>query len=248
VTNKEKQERANLARWLRENGVAINVDDSWQDCVLRMRQVGRPSDSSVFDLGNGAAGFVINLNIQIIRSNLQILDIYLDPPWSDVSILLLTDPVERVAGYTDYRFCGRKIFEFERALVLNHRLIRPDLFPRGACFQGLLLFTGIEAIPDSFVHDGNLLATVTFVDQFNSSYRFQVNLWIDRRHKWRPEERARSSRPSLFSQRDSSPVYSTSNVHKVEVGVVGGGITQWRHVHMETWTLKPRIQPEKSKG
>jgi len=206
VTNEEKRRKASIARRLRENGVLISVDDSWQDSVLRMRQVGMPWDSRAFDLGNGGAGYSINVNTYIRSNNMTMSYIYLDVPWQDPSIALLCDPVEIGACYRNYRFYGRNPFEVGRARVLNHRIVRPELFCRGTAFQGLLLWSGLGEIPDAFEHAGVLPATVTVYDQFDDAYAFEFNLRIDRRNKRRPEKHARSSRPSLFSQRDYVPV------------------------------------------
>jgi hypothetical protein len=217
----EKQESAALARRLCASGVPLSVDDAWQQNILRMRQIGRPSDSRAFDLGTGATGYIINVNIQIDSSNLSISDIYLELPWEDLSISLLPDPVGIAAGYRDYRFYGKKFsfIEIGRTEVLNHELIRPKLFRSGTKFQGSVLWSGMASIPNAFVHGGISPARVIIFDQFDESYAFQVSLWIDRRHKWSPKKHDRNSRPSLFSQRDFSPVYSRSEVDTVEVAV-----------------------------
>ncbi len=215
-----------LVRRLRANGVPLSVDDAQRHDPLRMRQIGRSSGSRAFDLGTGATGYIIMFNIQIDSSNLSISDLYLELPWEDLSISLVPDLVGIAAGYLDYRFYGKKIFEFERAEVLNHQLIAPGLFSRTAPFQGLLLWSGMEAIPDAFVHGGNLPATVTFVDQFYHPYAFRVGLSIDCRQKCLPKKHERSVRPSLFSQPDPSPVLTPSRLNKAEVGAVGGRIAQ----------------------
>jgi hypothetical protein len=234
----EKQEGADLARRLHASGVPLSADDTWQQSVLRVQQIGDRWENRAFDQGNGATGYVIKVNVQV-SAHLQIVGIFLDPSWSDVTISLLADPVERVAGYLDYRFYGKKIFEFERAQVLNHQLIRPELFSRTAPFQGLLLWSGMEAIPDAFVHGGNLPATVTFVDQFYHPYAFRVDLSIDRRYKCSSKKHERSARPSLFSQPDPPPVHSPSRVNKAEVGVVGGRITRSRDGHVDANAADP---------
>jgi hypothetical protein len=135
---------------------------------------------------------------------------------------LLPDPVGIAAHYSDYRFYGKKFsffLEIERTAVQTHLLIGPQLFRPGAKFQGSVPWSGMESIPNAFVHGGISPARVIIFDQFDDPYAFQVSLWIDRRRKWSPEKHERNSRPSLFSQRDPSPVYSRTEVDKVEVAV-----------------------------
>jgi hypothetical protein len=212
MTNKEKQDRAKLGRWLRENGVSIEVDDSWQDSIVQMRQLGRQSDSQALDLGNGATGYVIMCNILLKTNSILIVYIDIECPWSDGNISLIPDPIEIARGYSDYRLYGRRIVEIEREHVLNHVLVRNKLFRRGAAFQGLILWTGIESIPSSFVHGDIVPATVAIYDQFETCYRFQFSLWIDRRRRCSTEKQVRYSKPSLLSQRDPSVPLSAFDV------------------------------------
>jgi hypothetical protein len=210
MTNKKMQEKADLLRRLRENGVALSGDSIQQKEVLLMRQIGGPGESRAFDQGTGGTGYILTCNILVLSDNLAIKGIFLEPVYGGQSITLLTDPVERAAGFSGYRFCGRNgkiLSEIDRAEVLNHRLIRPSgLLSRGAPLQGFLLWFGMEEMPDAFKHGGELPATVTFVDQFDTLYPFQVNLKIDRRNKWSPAKRTENSRGSLFSKKDPVPM------------------------------------------
>jgi hypothetical protein len=205
VINKEKLERAALARRLRDSGVQIMVDDSWKDSVLRLRQIGLPSDSRAFDIGTGETVYIIKVFIQIVSISFSISSISLELPWRDDSIALLTDPLERAAGYCDYRFYGRRILEIERSQVLNHKLVCPGLFSRRAPFEGVLLWSGIEEIPNAFVQGGNVPATMIVYDQFDDSYPFQVSLRLDRRKKWIAGKQIKRTRGSLFPKRDLGP-------------------------------------------
>jgi hypothetical protein len=204
VTNKERQERAIRARRLCGNGVAIKVEDPWQDSVLRIRQVGMPEDSRAFDLGGGS-GFSINLNIIVTNNNISISSIALNPIWEDPSIALFCDPEEIGARFSNYCFIGKKPIEFERGTVLNHRLIRPELFRAPARFQGLLLFTGLEPIPKAFAHGSVVAATLVVYDQFDVRYPFQFKLWVDRSNSWTPVKRTKNSRAPLLSKPDLFP-------------------------------------------
>jgi hypothetical protein len=208
MTNKEMQEKVNLLRRLQENGVPLGGGSVRQKEVLLMRQVGAPWETRAFDLGNGAVGYIANTCVEILISTLTISDIYLRVPWSDNTISLLVDPVERVAGYTDYRFYGKKgkiLFGIEREQVLNHRLIRPGLLSRRIPFQGVLLWTGMESIPDAFQNGGSARATIVVYDQVDNPYPFQFNLAIDRRYKLSSVARTRNSRGRLFAKPDLFP-------------------------------------------
>ena len=84
--------------------------------------------------------------------------------------------------------------------MLNHRLIRTQLFRRGASFQGLLLWTGMESIPSAFAHGGNSPATVIVFDQFDTDYSFKVTLGIDRHHRWVANKDSKPLRVPIFAK------------------------------------------------
>jgi hypothetical protein len=207
VTTQSKQERATLLHRLRVNGVPLAGDSIQLNNVLSLRQIGSQSDSRAFDLGIEATGYSILVNISITSNNLSIKQIWLEPLWKDISIDLLPDPLEIQDWNPNYRFAGRrKTFEIDREQVINHMLIQPHPFSGGTRFQGLLLWGGMEPIPDTFEHNDVLPATVIVVDQFGCSYPFEVAFWIDRTKRRKRESRTGNSRSSLFSQRDPSPV------------------------------------------
>jgi hypothetical protein len=211
MTNGEKQEQAKLARRLHENGVLINCNNIYIKSKLIMRQIGEPSDSRAIDLGNRTTGFIIKVNMHVLSSNMAIEDIYLEVPWRDYSVRLLSDPVEIGAGYCNYRFFGSHPFELERGQVLNHRAVRTKPFRPGTALQGLILWSGLEEIPDAFEHGGSLPARVTVFDQFGDEFAYEFNLWIDRRNKWLPAKRPKRLRVPLFAKKDAMPKAITIN-------------------------------------
>jgi hypothetical protein len=93
----------------------------------------------------------------------------------------------------------RNIRQWKEARLAMPGEYRPaELFPRGAAFQGLIVWRGMESIPDEFAHGNILPATVVVYDQFNDAYPFQVSLWTDRRRVWSPEKCKRNSRAPLL--------------------------------------------------
>jgi hypothetical protein len=197
----ERQKKATIARRLYENGVQIEVDDAWRDRALCVRQIGESSNSYVFDLGNGATGFTIDVNIEIMKNNLIINGMGLEAPWADPSITLLADPAENAPHYQHYKFCQSYPIKFGRQQVLNHQLGDPKACRPRKPLQGLLLWSGMQEIPDAFRHAGDLPVTVFIYDQFYVEYSFNFNLWIDRTHKWSPANRRKNLRQPLFSKK-----------------------------------------------
>jgi hypothetical protein len=177
------------------------VDESWKQDKLQLSQVGDPSDSCAFDLGNRAAGFIVHANFRTFSKNIAVEDIYLNVPWGDSSLALLGDPIEIAAPYSNYWFFGSQPFEIGREQVLNHQVVRPRPFGPGTVLQGLFLWYGLEEIPDEFTHNGDLPVGVIICDQFGDEYSFEFNLWIDRRNKRSLQKRPKRSREPLFKDK-----------------------------------------------
>jgi hypothetical protein len=100
-----------------------------------------------------------------------------------------------------YRFFGNQPLEFERNLVLNHRLKVTQPFSAGESAEGFLLGLGSEPIPEEFSQGRMIPAFVAIYDQFARKCRVLVQLWADRNTRnTRPAGARRKGR--LFDKRD----------------------------------------------
>ena len=62
MTSGKRQQNSTLARRLLQDGVRLSVDGPWLYNPLRIRQIGRQSDGSAFDLGSGTTEYIVNCN------------------------------------------------------------------------------------------------------------------------------------------------------------------------------------------
>ena len=117
------------ARRLRAAGCQIHIPEDDGDARhipsegLRVYQTGGVIESSAFDWGGGT-GYKIYLVITSGIAGLAVSHFELMLPWTKEGSLVqwLEDPVVTDGPSRCYRFGGNETLEFERSLVLNHRL------------------------------------------------------------------------------------------------------------------------------
>jgi hypothetical protein len=83
-----------------------------------------------------------------------------------------------------YRFFGNQTLEFERNLVLNHRLKMTQRFSAGESAEGFLLGLGSEPIPEEHPHGKMIPAFVFIYDQFARMCRVPVKLGRSKHEKY----------------------------------------------------------------
>jgi hypothetical protein len=119
----------------------------------------------------------------VVTSNIPgfaVSHIELELPWQQTYFYWLEDPRVIDGPSRCYRFFGNQSLEFERDLVLNHRLKVTQPFSAGESAEGFLLGLGFEPIPEVFTQGKMILAFVVIYDQFARKCRVPVKLWADR--------------------------------------------------------------------
>jgi hypothetical protein len=174
-----------FARRIRRAGRPIHIpeDDGETRSVpsdaLRVRQTGGIIESSAFEWGAGT-GFKIHLVVTSNISGFAVSYIELEVPWKQTYFHWLEDPVVIDGPSRCYRFVGNQTLEFERNLVLNHRLKWTQRFSAGESAEGFLLGLGSEPIPEEHPHGKMIPAFVVIYDQFERRCQVPVKLWADR--------------------------------------------------------------------
>jgi hypothetical protein len=205
----KKKEVGNLflARRIRAAGCSIPIaeDDGEPRYIpshgLRVYQTGGVIESTAFDWGLGT-GIKINL---IITSNISMFAIShfeLKLPWEHDYIQWLEDPLVIDGPSKQYRFCGNDVLEFERNLVINHRLDVTRPFASGESAKGFLLGLGYDSIPAEFAHGAMIPAFLVIWDQHGRESQYPIKLWADRSQKnlRRPRSRRKGG---LLDKRDT---------------------------------------------
>jgi hypothetical protein len=168
-----KKQRGNLflARRIRAAGCSISIaeDDGDPRYIpsggLRVYQTGGVIESTAFDWGLGT-GIKIYLVIGSNISMLAISHFELELPWKHDYIQWLDDPLVIDGLAKQYRFCGNDVLEFERSLVINHRLDVTRPFASSESVKGFLLGFGYDSIPAEFQHGAMIPAFLVIWDQY----------------------------------------------------------------------------------
>ena len=196
------------ARRIRSAGRAIHIPEDDGEVryipsyALRVYQTGAIIESTAFDFGAGT-GFTINLVVTSRVSGFAVSYIELELPWKHTQVQWLEDPKVIDGQSRCYRFFGNQTHEFERNLVLNHRLKRTQPFSAGESAEGLLLGFGSEPIPEEHPHGQMIPAFVIIYDQFARMCRVPVKLWADRSTRnIRPAGWGARRKKGLFDERD----------------------------------------------
>jgi len=134
-------------------------------------------------------------------SGFAVSHIELELPWEHTHVQWLEDPKVIDGPSRCYRFFGNQTLEFERNLVLNHRLKMRQRFSAGESAEGFLLGLGSEPIPEEHPHGKMIPAFVVIYDQFARMCRVPVKLWADRTARNTRTASARRKR-GLFAKRD----------------------------------------------
>jgi hypothetical protein len=196
------------ARRIRNAGRPIHIpaDDGETRCIpsedLLVRQTGGLIESSAFEWGAGA-GFKINLVVTSKVSAFAVSHIELELPWKQTYFYWLEDPLVTDGRSKCYRFGGSGGLEFERDLVINHRLEVTRPFSAGESAKGFLLGFGHDSIPEDFSQGKMIGAFLVLYDQFARPYRAPVALWADRTTRnLRPRRSGVRRKGGLLDKRD----------------------------------------------
>jgi len=174
-----------FARRIRRAGRPIHIPEDDGEVryipsyALRIYQTGAIIESTAFDLGAGT-GFKINLVVTSRVSGFAVSHIELQLPWEQALVQWLEDPKVIDGPSSCYHFFGNTTLEFDRNLVLNHRLQLTQRFSAGESAEGFLLGLGSEPIPEEYHHGKMIPAFVVIYDQFARMCQVTIQLWADR--------------------------------------------------------------------
>jgi hypothetical protein len=211
MKNKSDINHLALARRIRAAGVPVFIEQddgearSIPSDALQVRQTGGQIESSVFDWGGGT-GIKIYLVITSKVSGLAVSHIELELPWKQTCFYWLEDPFVIDGPSPRYRFVGNQVLEFERDLVINHRLQITQQFSAGKSVKGFLLGFGFDSIPPEIRTGEMIPAFLSLYDQLGRQFRAPVELWLNRSGKnLRPARWVEKRKGGLLDKRDPIP-------------------------------------------
>jgi hypothetical protein len=124
---------------------------------LSIYQTGTLLETSVFDLKSGGSGYMLSVAIHNDSTRpIRLHEFRLEMLWHDPEFRWLDDPRRASPRKYTYSFPPSESLEFERDVVLNHRVgSAGQLNPEGS-IEGLLLGIGEAPVPDEY-HDRQAL-------------------------------------------------------------------------------------------
>jgi hypothetical protein len=196
-----RREKEEYFRWLQQmqaEGIDVEVPE------LRLQQPG-PLDiliaggpaTGIFDLPGGGAAFVIWVRLVAGRP-VTVLDCAMTTAWDDQIVL---------QGFFDERTPLWRLghVAFPRSQVLNMRIMDSLHLGYHKMVEGVILFTGLKPMPESFHHGMIAPFTLVLVDQNENEVRVQAELFVDR--TWQHERKVVHPKSSL---RDPVEIPETS--------------------------------------
>jgi hypothetical protein len=165
-----------------------------------IEQVGAVCATSVFDLWDGRAGYIIDLIVTNQMSRpFSCRDIELRTPWVDSQFEWLPDPREMGNDPHNYRFPGKAALELSRDLVLNHVLLGGGILKPGCPKRGWLLAIG-GPMPADLRHGQSVAMTLAIIAHDHAEYSATINLWVERAAKLTRKSATKVRRESLFAK------------------------------------------------
>jgi hypothetical protein len=181
--NKQKTNLSLLLRKLNQLGSPVDLvlaEDEAEETKVEIAQAGSVYGSIVFELRDGRAGYVFDLDI-VNRTSRPIycLEIEFRTPWRDPNFEWLSDPQERHRNVHHYSFPGDGAPEFPRDQVLNQVLLSESaiLQPR-VPYQGWLLATG-GLMPKHLRNGEQVEATLAIVASDRTEYSERIVLFAE---------------------------------------------------------------------
>jgi hypothetical protein len=148
---------------------------------LSALQTGDPAQNRVFELDRGGWGCTLAIAIQNDSDRVICVQEYrLEVPRFEWNFEWLEDPFRKSPRGYSYSFPPPGSLEFEREVVLNHRIGRKGRLNPEDSFEGLLLGKGQACLPDTFRDRQRMLAKLTVFDGRGDSYELKVTLYVDR--------------------------------------------------------------------
>jgi hypothetical protein len=178
--------------------VDLSVAEVPEENTVEIHQGGGVHESMVFELPDGRAGYILDLEVVNQSSKtIYCCETELRMPWEDALFDWLPDPKEtgrtfsyfrrrrngrreRVdAASTSYCFSGGAQLEYPRDLVLNHIMVKGCALRPRCPLKGLLLASG-GPMPYDLHHGQWLEPTLSITSSSHVAYTAKVDLWVDR--------------------------------------------------------------------
>jgi hypothetical protein len=194
-----KAKRDNHSLFLREMAeMGIPLDRSVAEIDVEIEQVGRVTDSLVFDLADGRCGWQIGLLIINQTSRpIRVRDVAPRPHWPNPDFEWLPDPKELRGGPYNYRFPGTGAWELPREQVINHVLLEGGILEPGRPVEGLLLGIG-NPKPANLLLGVPIEVELAIIAYDHSEYEGRIILWADAVMKNQQGSTGRNSREGLY--------------------------------------------------
>jgi len=172
----EKDEYVARAKWLAAAGAAIEISETAlsQPTALRISQYGPEFHNIIINLHPGRIMVIIGVRLLAARPGIMVCDCAYTLPWEG-SELFLWNAAER----STYRLTNG--LEFSRDEVLNHRVEEGMPLRRGLPVEGVLVATGFAPLPEQYGHGMPVDVAISFIDQFDNAFPFEVELRVNRR-------------------------------------------------------------------
>jgi hypothetical protein len=148
---------------------------------LSLSQTGDSAQNRVFDLDRGGWACTLAIAICNLSDWVNYVQEYrLEFLRFERNIEWLEDPFRKSPRGYSYSFPPPGSLEFEREVVLNHRIGRKGRLNPEDSFEGLLLGKGQACLPDTFRDRQRMLAKLTVFDGRGDCYELKVTLYVDR--------------------------------------------------------------------
>jgi hypothetical protein len=184
TNNNQNANLSTLLQKLSQLGSPVDLsvaNQEEEDGSVEIVQAGAVYGSSIFELSDGRAGYIVSVDI-VNRTSRPIYcpEIELRTLWSDPEFAWLTDPQKNRRNIHYYSFPGKGAPEFPRDQVLNHAVLWDGgaLQPR-VPYQGQLLAIG-GAMPKHLRSGDEVEATLVIIASDRTEYSEKILLFAER--------------------------------------------------------------------
>ena len=148
---------------------------------LSLSQTGDSAQNRVFDLDRGGWACTLAIAICNLSDWANCVQEYrLEFPRFEWHIEWLEDPFRKSPRGYSYSFPPPGSLEFEREVVLNHRIGRKGRLNPGDSFEGLLLGKGQACLPDNFRDRQRMITKLAIFDGRGVCYELEMTLCVRR--------------------------------------------------------------------
>jgi hypothetical protein len=170
---------------LRARGIPLDEDllqEMEEGCRgLELYQSPIILDTSVFDLPDGGAGFILGLWMHNGSNRvIRVQEYRLAIPWHPLEFHWLEKPWASRPRQDQYLFPSRQVAGFDPTVVLNHRLGRAGQLLAGDDLEGFLLGVQPESIPSEYKDRQRVQMQLSIFDQRAQPYELNMQFLVSR--------------------------------------------------------------------